>query len=235
MASSDPTVWVDPRIHGSSPTLWSALERVFPVRLTTETDASAPIGKVVVDGYETADQIPTLSVPLREHCVSTGAVDVRTTADVPDTTLAELDLTDCGPFQDGFAPRDEETVLARIDSGPVWVMATCGEARTFRSARPIAELGSSDALVSHLTLGDFLGLVPIVQALRSWLGAGGWSEPPLRATFLFDDINLHGRRYGYIPFEELVVDAKDHGYHTVMATIPLDAWYAHPTARELFA
>src|SRR3712207_7699471 len=51
----------------------------------------------------------------------------------------------------------------------------------------------------------------------------GWTPAPLRAAIMFDDPNLHWKSYGYIIYPELVEHAKEHNYHAVFATVPLDS------------
>jgi hypothetical protein len=50
---------------------------------------------------------------------------------------------------------------------------------------------------------------------------------------LVDDPNLHATRYGFLRYRD-VVDL-DVAVHLAIAMIPLDAWYASPRARALFA
>ncbi len=71
----------------------------------------------------------------------------------------------------------------------------------------------------------------IVELLRALTAH---AAPPLRATMLFDDPNLRWRSYGYINYTDLVRHADEHGYHSSMAMIPLDAWRPHPSAVALF-
>ena len=236
MPAEPAVIAVDARFHGHYTSLWAALERVFPVQFVADAPPTQAIGAIVFDNESTIDRAgPSLTLPLPDDSSAHGGIRVQTSALVPDPTLAAMDLTDAGEGMVPLRPHPGEAILAETDVGPVWVMTTDPDiGPAFRSARPLPHLSADAALRDHLTLGDFLGLVPLVQAIRSWLGPSGWSEPPLRATFLFDDINLHGRRYGFIPFETLADDGAEHGYHTIMATIPLDAWFTHPTARRQF-
>ncbi len=227
---------VDARFHEHYTALWAALERVFPVQFVADAPPAQAIGAIVFDDEPAADRAgPSLTLPLPDDRSTHGGVRVQTSALVPDTTLAAMDLIDAGEGMLPLRPATGEVVLAETDTGPVWLMTADSDVGpSFRCARPLPDLAHGAALRDHLTLGDFLGLVPLVLAIRSWLGPSGWTEPPLRATFLFDDINLHGRRYGFIPFQALADDGAEHGYHTIMATIPLDAWFTHPTARRVF-
>ena len=65
------------------------------------------------------------------------------------------------------------------------------------------------------------------------LGADGWTPPPLRASFVIDDPNLHWSSYGFLKYGELVAHATRHGYHVGFATIPLDGWLISRRAAAL--
>jgi hypothetical protein len=75
-------------------------------------------------------------------------------------------------------------------------------------------------------------LLPLIDFLRR-AAPPGFKAAPLRASFLFDDPNLHSTSYGYLGYQALVADARRVGYHVGFATIPLDALYASRAAVEL--
>src|SRR6185312_9261123 len=80
----------------------------------------------------------------------------------------------------------------------------------------------------------FMSLLPLVEFLRDVVGYADWDVPQQRACFVFDDPNLHASRYGFIRYDELSRHAAEVGYHAAMAMVPLDAWYAAPSARNIF-
>ncbi len=48
-----------------------------------------------------------------------------------------------------------------------------------------------------------MNLLPLVEWLRWIAGWHEWTQPPLRACFMFDDPNLHSTRYGFVKFRTL--------------------------------
>jgi hypothetical protein len=81
--------------------------------------------------------------------------------------------------------------------------------------------------------GRCLALLPLLELLRGLEQDGGWQAPPLQATFLLDDPNLHRPTYGFVRLGELGDHGDRHGYHLALAMVPLDAWFAHPRAASL--
>jgi hypothetical protein len=51
---------------------------------------------------------------------------------------------------------------------------------------------------------------------------------------MFDDPNLHWRRYGYVDFKQIAANAAKENYHVSFATIPLDSWFTHKQTAALF-
>jgi hypothetical protein len=96
------------------------------------------------------------------------------------------------------------------------------------------ELEPGEALRNRIRSGRALGLLPLVEFLRRLTAARRWTPPPLRASFHFDDPNLHWRSYGHVSYAKLADHGRQHGYHAAMATVPLDAWLVYPTAARLF-
>jgi hypothetical protein len=80
-----------------------------------------------------------------------------------------------------------------------------------------------------------MGLLPLVHFIGRVLGAEGWSPPPLRASFVIDDPNLHWPSYGFLKYGELAAHAARHGYHVALATVPIDGWLTDPRVAALLA
>jgi hypothetical protein len=85
-------------------------------------------------------------------------------------------------------------------------------------------------LRERLCEGRSAALLPLLHFLRRRTEAIRWQPPAARASLLFDDPNLHWPSYGFVRLAELGEHAREHGYHVALATVPLDAWFAHPTA-----
>jgi hypothetical protein len=117
-------------------------------------------------------------------------------------------------------------VLATADGQPVWTRAGCRQ----RALLIPAELGPREALRERLCDGRSAALLPLLHFLRARTEAIRWQPPAARASLLFDDPNLHWPSYGFVKLGELGAHAREHGYHVALATVPLDAWFAHPAA-----
>jgi hypothetical protein len=126
------------------------------------------------------------------------------------------------------------SVLASGSTGPVWAAHKELPAPLQESASGPDELADGEPLKARLEAGRFLSLVPLVHFLRS-LDQPGWSFPPVRASFIFDDVNLHWPSYGYLRCRQLAAHAADKGYRAAIALIPIDAWFAHRAAVACFA
>ena len=122
-------------------------------------------------------------------------------------------------------------VLATSPTGPVWMARADGQ---FVAASWPEELGSDATLREQLTVGRFMGLLPLAHFLRELSAAASWEQPESTACFVFDDPNLHWWSYGYLDYRKLAAHAEAHDYRVTAATIPLDQWYIHrATARFL--
>jgi hypothetical protein len=117
-------------------------------------------------------------------------------------------------------------VLASADGQPVWARAGCLE----RALLIPAELGPREALRERLCDRRSAALLPLLHFLRAGTEAIRWQPPAARASLLFDDPNLHWPSYGFVKLGELGQHAREHGYHVALATVPLDAWFAHSAA-----
>src|SRR5262249_3496497 len=97
----------------------------------------------------------------------------------------------------------------------------------------IRELGPAEQLRHRFRPGQCLGLIALLQFVRSTLG-DGWSRPGIRACFLIDDPNTHRPTYGHIAYASLVDHAEKHDYHIAFAQIPLDFSHFDPATVALF-
>jgi hypothetical protein len=120
-------------------------------------------------------------------------------------------------------------ILARVAGAPVW----CREGRLDVAAVGPSELAEAEPLRDRLGRERSLALLPFVELLRSLTAGNGWRPPPLRATFLLDDPNLHWPSYGYLSLPAVAKHADRHGYHLALAMVPLDARLNHPGAVSL--
>jgi hypothetical protein len=127
----------------------------------------------------------------------------------------------------GQGPSTE--VLASVDGAPVWIR----EGQLDLVAVAPTELSEEEPLRDRVGRERSLALLPLLELLRELTAETAWQAPPLRATFLLDDPNLHWPTYGYLSLPHLGRHAAEHGYHLALAMVPLDARFAHPKATRL--
>lgn len=139
--------------------------------------------------------------------------------------LPDRHLAGIAPLEPG---RSAE-ILARIAGAPVWFR----EGGLDVVAVAAAELGETEPLRDRLGRERSLALLPMLELLRGLTTETAWQPPPLRATFLLDDPNLHWPSYGFLSLPDLGRHAAGHGYHLALAMVPLDARIAHPKATQL--
>ncbi|MGH9469397.1 MAG: hypothetical protein ACRD1N_03525 [Terriglobia bacterium] len=133
-----------------------------------------------------------------------------------------------------LAPGSGDTVLASHDGAALWAFRASSGVEMHSAALPPPHLNSGELLWSHLQPGSWMRILPLLHFLRGVTAEIDWAAPAQRACFIFDDPNLHSRRYGYMDFAKLAGQASEHNYHVALATIPIDACYAAPKAVELF-
>jgi hypothetical protein len=133
-----------------------------------------------------------------------------------------------------LTPLHGECVLARTHTGALWTVQTTDGCKYFRSALPLLDIpqgGSFAQVFSGLT---FLANLPLLNLLAQFKSTGVGIRQALRATFMFDDPNLHWPSYGYINYAELLAKAVQENFHVSIATIPLDTWYTHAKTAAQF-
>ena len=197
--------------------LFDALELAFPVRFEPWREDARFDALLVADSAD----VDVPAVMFAGGTLRTKTVRIH---DGVDARLRGLELA-CGIG--GAEARDGEAVLASTERGAVWTRAEV----TDRVQTALPALAPGEVLRDAFRDDRVLGVVAIVELLRALTAH---VAPPLRATMLFDDPNLRWRSYGYINYTDLVRHADEHGYHSSMAMIPLDAWRPHPSAVAVF-
>jgi hypothetical protein len=124
--------------------------------------------------------------------------------------------------------------LALKDGSAVWATQGLGHCRHHYVALSPPALNDGEALFTHFSGQRLVCLLPLVLFVRSLAEDQCWVPPPLQATFMFDDPNLHWTSYGFVDYGEMVRHAVARNYHVSMATIPLDAWFVHPPTALIF-
>lgn len=126
------------------------------------------------------------------------------------------------------------TALACKEGAPVWAIQEHQKRCHHYVATPIPQLGEGEPLFSYFSGERFLALLPLFFFLNSLSEDRRWEQPPLQASFMFDDPNLHWPTYGFISYPKLLQHAMSYNYHASFATIPLDAWFVHSPTALLF-
>ena len=224
MTSIAVAVIPDAAAAGHRPLL-DALERAYPVRFVGDGDAelAAAAAVIVFPGGRLPERLAVPSLVL-EGEPAAGAAPFRVHMHEHDRLaralrgqqLAERTAPSPGPL----APAAGQEVLAEVGDAPVWLRGDDGgiARETAAAAPPTLEHG--DLLRDHLTAGRFWSLLPIVHFLQGI--CGGRAQQPLHACFVIDDPNIRWASYGSVRYRELAADAREHGYHVAVATIPLD-------------
>jgi hypothetical protein len=220
--------------------LFAALEQVFPARFVrTDTinpeqfDGALSIGSEIT--WDLPMEVPTLVLvapsekALGEGAIIDFATDTRLARPLRRASIAESSGPGTPPDEIPASSR----VLASVGLKPVWWQSGGDRPPLFMSAYPAAQLHEGEALREHLCAGRFMALLPLVHFLGVLLGQRGWQHPPLRASFVIDDPNLHWPSYGFLKYRELIDHAARHAYHVGFATVPLDGRLVEPRAAAL--
>jgi hypothetical protein len=219
--------------------LLAALEEAFPVRFQARAEGELRDLEAVLElGPGTQAQTaaeagtPALSLLVPEpNAPGPASANALSSDPLLDSCLRNAALPDAhlgAALTAGAAldPSGAGGALARSDGRPTWIHAGLHQTGLLAPA----DLGADEALRERLCDGRNAALLPLVHFLREQTAALAWQPPPLQASFLFDDPNLHWPSYGFVKLAALAADAREHGYHAALATVPLDSWLAHPGA-----
>lgn len=243
------------RLDPGQERILNALERAFPVRFESahDTDLSSVDGLLVLGPEslpKTSAGFPQLVLPAsaarHSAAAQVGDADAAATAGELTAVLLADEPGLARPLRGRSISESTVagelpplpaggTVLASVQGRPVWWQIGDGAAALDVSAYPLAELHDGEALRDYMRAGCFMRLLPLVHFIGQVLGTGGWQPPPLRASFVVDDPNLHWPSYGFLKYRELVAHAAAHGYHLSLATVPIDGWLANRRVTTLLA
>ncbi|WP_445149212.1 hypothetical protein [Baekduia sp. Peel2402] len=220
------------------PRLFAALQEAFPVRFAAQGDVApdAPLLAFAPAGGPLPDAA-ALGAPGRRAAFAVMDGDAPGAAEPVTVDLADAPAVE--PSVRGIAladrvaaeltPAPGEQVLAAAGAAAVWTEAD----GVHRVAAVLPELADDEVLYALLSRRA-IASVALVHFLRAICGSAITRRRP-RAAFVFDDPNLRWRSYGFIDYRALVAHADMHGYHVVMAMIPLDAAArAHRATAQLF-
>ena len=128
----------------------------------------------------------------------------------------------------------KQKALARSEGAPVWTLSGDADVKHFRSGFALPQVPLNGNLQDVLNGDRFMELLPLLHWIRAICAGTEYEGPPLRASFIFDDPNLHWPRYGFVDFRQIAAHAARENYHVSFATIPLDTWFTHKATAELF-
>jgi hypothetical protein len=218
------------------PLLFAALEAALPVRFegraAGELRGLDALLVLAADVEPPPPGMPSLSLAVAESggesetipnvLADTAELDQRLRgASLPDDRLGAA-LGKAGEI----GASENATVLAASSGTPTWI----GEGAAEQALLIPAELEAREALRERLCDKRSAALLPLLHFLRERTEGIRWQPPAARASLLFDDPNLHWPSYGFVKLADLGAHARSHGYHVALATVPLDAWFAHPAA-----
>lgn len=212
------------------PRLFASLGQALGVRFVSE--AHRPAAAVAFGPEPLAAGVPRvvyLGEEERGDELVSNTVSVAAVPDVDDL-LSGRDIDD-DLVRNGVVEAGRGTVLASTAQGPVWVR----RGDVDEVALVPEELGHDERLRQRMSNRRFLALLPLLELVRR-IDPAALPRPALRATFVFDDPNLHRPTYGWVSYRDLAVHAVEHDYHVNIAVIPLDCWHvSHHVARVVSA
>jgi hypothetical protein len=225
--------------HAELPRLLGALEEALPVRFEARQsaqlnglDAALELGGSVEAEATAAAGITTLSLLVSEPpepgsaAIQALGADPQLDRRLRGARLPDIHLGVALESGERLEPPERAVVLASHDGKPTWIRAANRETALLIPA----ELGEEEALRERLCDRRSAALLPLIHFLREITAAVRWRPPAARASLLFDDPNLHWPSYGFVKLGALGDHARSYGYHAALATVPLDAWFAHPRA-----
>jgi len=221
--------------------LLGALEEAYPVQFvgsrTGDIDTAA--AAIVFPGGQRPESLPipclVLTAPGAESQRGLGfAVDIARCADI-DRALHGQRLAEQHHGMPAALPLDGcLRVLASAGGKPVWVQSVAGGVHWSAASAVPPELSDREFLRDHMTPGRFWSLLPLAHFLKTICHRISNPYEPLRACFIIDDPNVRFSSYGYISYPALARDAREHGYHVSIATIPLDLVLPGQRATSVF-
>jgi hypothetical protein len=251
------------RAFGRRPRLLAALEDAYPVRFEAYEGADpSELDAVVVFGEGAPDVSPAGPPGVRIEAQTDGpgevlpqglpvlqAIGEERAFDGGDRSVVLAHAPELAPplrgahLSDAWseplpdaARSSRQSVLATVGGAPAWVFdpgAHRGAPRQLVAVAP-SELEPGESLRERLTPGRCLALLAFANFLSRLTAESPSDAPTLKAAFVLDDPNLHWPTYGHLHYADLALHAEEHGYHMSIAMSPLDAWFAHRRAVQIF-
>lgn len=227
------------------PRLFAALEAALPVRFAGRAAGElAGLDGLLAFGEAAGpprtgsdDDLPALTLCGPETAKGGSATSLSLSSSprldqcLRGATLPDAHLADALRAGASVVVEPSSEILATAGGKATWARA----GRRQQALLSPSELAPEEALRERLCDSRSAALLPLLHFLRELSAPLRWQAPPQRACFLFDDPNLHWPSYGFVKLEQLASQARRHGYHAALATVPLDTWFTHPAALRALA
>jgi hypothetical protein len=118
--------------------------------------------------------------------------------------------------------KNNEKILASSEQGPIWSLSENDGVKQFRSALALPSISAEQNFNDVFNGECFLQMLVLLEFIREISSGTAFQNAPLRASFIIDDPNLHGPRYGFFDYREIVAQATQENFHVSFATIPMD-------------
>lgn len=131
-------------------------------------------------------------------------------------------------------PNVNGIVIASACGLPLWISRVDEGNRHDIGWIPQQWIDDGECVFDYMNHSRFIGLLPLLDWLRSLSSWSEWTRPAPRACFMFDDPNLHGTRYGFVNYAQLADQGLREYFHTSFASVPLDGYFVNRAAARIF-
>ena len=224
--------------------LWAMLGRIFPVCFETCSCLQEYQGDAIV-AFQNAQRFVAEELRVKNILVfldgtarladnELGHIEFGYSASLPAYFRGEKVFDSNVKIAGELSLQDSDIVLASQRGRSLWTQRVMGRSTVEFVVARLPEMGEASFLCECFRSEQFFSLFPLVHFLRKVALYSRWTVPKPRACFMFDDPNLHARRYGFVDFAELARHAEKFNYHVSFATIPLDKWLLSRRACKIF-
>jgi hypothetical protein len=231
--------------HFNSPSemeLFSILQQLLPIKFILGAQDGIEANGIIAsdtEAHKDVAGITSLRLPLSakrtdRHKQIETEVKFADDPDVPFPFRGRTVNTKLAQIRPVLSTCTDEKVLAASKQGPVWIMSKVSGVKHFKSALPLPNISTEQSFSDVFNGEYFLELLVLLEFIREISTGTAYQNPPLRASFIVDDPNLHWPSYGYVDYRRIADRAKKENYHVSFATIPLDTWFTHGATADLF-
>jgi hypothetical protein len=226
--------------------LLSVIESLLPIRASSTGTPGSPAGRIVstippASGSPQPADVPRLEltpVDARREALAISEIRFTTDAKVPwpfrGRSLAIQASVDAQAHAAMSRMHGVDVLATDAEGRPLWTVDGREASPVHRTSLcpPDAPVGSDVSLAA--SGHRFIQVLPLFHFLHGLVGDQALSNPPLRASYIIDDPNLHWPNYGYCDYRDIADSARADRFHVAFATIPLDSWCVHASAADIF-